>query len=475
MAFAVLRLQSDDGFDPSQVDPLPAAVHHHFHLQPAHQLADCLVRLEFDATAGPEGGMTATKAVLAFLAQHQPQAAAAAIVAEDPVSLLVALPADCQRRTQILEAAVTAVSRQHQGLRVSPYRHGEPPVQMPDQALWLDHPNFDEAYWGLRRCAAESCDIGLWMRLGRRHEREDSQPQAKGIAYLYYHLAARLDPNGDQGARAHMARSDLAPLISETNREWAGRLVDRYLSTGNCVEDDIVPKVPQVRLEDLIGGPADNIKTKTYHYLDLFPKFRAEQCSVRLDLRVDDAFAHPDVLMYDAMTAYVHKYEPKALFAFECGRTRFDFTLFDDCHRRFEIMERLAKIIMAGLPGLRIRVRHDLRPTGTTDPGSGLWLDDPSYDAAYWYLRRKASQGCKVDDWMALARHHEAEPEQPLALSSAFLYFGLAARLARDPASRAAAAAERDRLRPLVREDNQAFTERMIDHYIAQGACRGRA
>lgn len=129
-----------------------------------------------------------------------------------------------------------------------------------------------------------------------------------------------------------------------------------------------------------------------YLAVEFFPKYRREQCIVRMDYEdLGPIGSHSDIDWRWDVECYLVEHEPKAS-VFTLGRAggtfprHFRFIMFaDQCDRRFEIADGIAAHLNREFEGdFRVTAsREPVNPGPDTVNSHGFWIDDPDYDPKY--------------------------------------------------------------------------------------------
>lgn len=159
------------------------------------------------------------------------------------------------------------------------------------------------------------------------------------------------------------------------------------------------------------------------HYIFKFqPRFKRRECIIKFEYVFRNLWENwPETSLFGLFESYLWKHEPAAgIFQMDVapsnGHPAVAYVMLsDECDRRFEIAESMAKF--ATESDLRYEVkasREHVLPGPYTIDNTGYWIDDPDYDPKRWKTIQKAMQG----DGEAIFQMAEEVDREPVAEGS---------------------------------------------------------
>lgn len=231
----------------------------------------------------------------------------------------------------------------------------------------------------------------------------------------------------------------------------------------------------RVPLQDL-----DWTATQLFMFFEFVPKYTLAECAVQIAYRFEEgSWVDDRTVMRELFNRYLRLNEPKLAiypvetFADGVGYKQFHF-FRDDCERRFEIMRAMLAALRRAYPEILVEIIDAPIPERVLNSVyDESWVDRDEYDPLFWTAKREASESCDAGKWLHVGRLKEADTDYAFNRSLAYLYYSLAARLARDPAVKRVAAEERLRVEPRVSEEDRQKWDRLLRSYLDR-RCRPR-
>ncbi|MEX0693433.1 MAG: hypothetical protein WD075_03215 [Rhodospirillales bacterium] len=221
--------------DPDELK-MPANVHYAFNYYPKYNYADCIFRVSIKEKHGIGNDSTSRIKNLFgyYVFANEPETGAFGFSSEAHSGEYIAefeFMDKCEEAPHIIDSGLKAA--QHEVDFEYTFISKSKSISnasAKNSTFWLDSPNYDPDYWGLRKSVSGSCDPADWLRLARL-EAAKNNTEHINLGYIHASYARELSASNTE-VRDFI--NQLSDRISESNKVLARKIVTRAYETSTC-------------------------------------------------------------------------------------------------------------------------------------------------------------------------------------------------------------------------------------------------